>query len=71
MSNEEIRNEKILAMIRAKEAERLEAEKQLPLHDEKPSWMRKDLPTSEQWTREEKLKLAEMAVAWLKAKTGN
>src|SRR5215472_15277265 len=65
---EEIRSEKVLAMIRAKEAERLEAEKQLPLHDEKPRWMRKDLPTSEQWTRDEKLKLAEMAEAYLKDK---
>ena len=72
MSNEEqIRSEKILAMIRAKEAERQEAEKQLPLHDEKPRWMRRDLPASKQWKRDEMLKLAEMADAWLKAKTEN
>ena len=72
MSEEEqIRSEKILAMIRAKEAERQELEKQLPFHDEKPRWMRKDLPTSKQWKREEKLKLAEMADAWLRAKAGN
>ena len=72
MSNEEqIRSEKILAMIRAKDAERLEAEKQLPLHDEKPRWMRKDLPASKQWKRDEMLKLAEMADAWLKAKSGS
>ena len=68
MSKEQIK-EKVLVMIREKEAERLEAEKQLPLHDEKPRWMRKDLPTSEQWTRDEKLKLAEMAEAFLKERT--
>jgi len=68
---ERIRSEKILAMIREKEAKRLEAEKQLPLHDEKPSWMRKDLPADKQWKRDERLKLAEMADAWLRAKAGN
>jgi hypothetical protein len=70
MSDEEqIRSEKVLAKIREKQAERLEAERQLPLHDEKPSWLRKDLPADKQWKRDEKLKLAEMAEAWLRAKT--
>jgi hypothetical protein len=72
MSNEEqIRSEKVLAKIREKQVERLEAERQLPLHDKKPLWLRKDLPANKQWKREERLKLAEMAEAWLRAKTGN
>ena len=72
MSDEEqIRSEKVLAKIRAKEAERQELEKQIPLDDKSKRATWKDLPVDKQWKRDERLKLAEMAEAWLRAKTGN
>ena len=68
---EQIRSEKVLAKIREKQAERLDAERQLPLHDEKPLWLRKDLPANKQWTRSERLELSKLADEFLKARTEN
>jgi hypothetical protein len=72
MSDEEqIRSEKVLAKIREKQAERLDAERQLPLHDEKPSWLRKDLPADKQWTRSERLALSKLADEFLNERKSN